>query len=142
MVEVMGAILVIGIGVAASYYIVQQIISYTFASSSRLTAAYLAEEGVEIVRNIRDTNWVSNNVWNAGLGSGTYQADYNNYSLSGYAGSYAKYSTGTNSKFQRRISLANQIDGSIKVTVDVMWQELGSVKTLTVQSYLYGWLQQ
>jgi len=42
----------------ASYSMVQKMLIYTFTSSARLTAAYLAEEGIEVVRNIRDNAWM------------------------------------------------------------------------------------
>ncbi|MCX6721981.1 MAG: prepilin-type N-terminal cleavage/methylation domain-containing protein [Candidatus Staskawiczbacteria bacterium] len=44
----------------------------TADSADRLTAAYLAQEGIEIVRNIRDTNWLNmdNTV------SGSYSTPY------------------------------------------------------------------
>ena len=59
--EVIVAILVVIVGVLAAYTVTQKIIFYTYRSSSRLTAAYLAQEGIEIVRNIRDTNWLQLN---------------------------------------------------------------------------------
>jgi hypothetical protein len=36
------------------------------ANIHRLTAYYLAQEGVEGVRNMRDSNWMQNHVWNEG----------------------------------------------------------------------------
>ena len=89
--EVLVAVLVISIGVAASYIAVQRIFAYSFSASRRLTAAYLAKEGIEIVRNIRDTNWIEGESWDRGLvddggfkgcsslGSQAYfcEADYN-----------------------------------------------------------------
>lgn len=41
-------------------------------SESRIVAANLAREGVEVVRNIRDTNWTRGNAWDADLAIGTY----------------------------------------------------------------------
>lgn len=149
MVEVMGAVLVIGLSVAASYYIVQQIITYTFASSSRLTAAYLAEEGIEIVRNIRDTNWVNGAVpWDTNLSAvGYYQIVPGSYLLNACPGAcdyssmgFVSYIIGANNKFKRRIRIERPAVNFIRVTSDVMWQEAGSVRTLTVQSYLYDWM--
>jgi prepilin-type N-terminal cleavage/methylation domain-containing protein len=139
LIEVMGAIVVLSIGVLVAYAAVQRMIIQTNSAASRLTAAYSAQEGIEIVRNIRDTNWVTGNVWNTGLNDGIYQVNYNNYSLAGYTGGFAGYSTGVNSKFQRKITLTGQADGSIRITVEIMWQEQGSAKALTVESYLYNW---
>lgn len=40
-------------------------------SADRLLAANLAREGIEIVRNRRDSNWLPRGVWDQGLESGT-----------------------------------------------------------------------
>lgn len=47
--------------------------SASVESSDRLLATNLAREGVEIIRNIRDSNWLPRGVWDQGLESG---ADY------------------------------------------------------------------
>ena len=82
--EVIGAIFVISVGVAGVINIVPQIISNTTLNTSKLTAAYLTQEGVEIVRNVRDGNWLEahnrgdSTSWSEGLlncGSGC-EADY------------------------------------------------------------------
>jgi len=46
------------VGVGAVFTLVNQTISSNRAASSRLTAIYLAQEGIEIVRNIRDGNFL------------------------------------------------------------------------------------
>jgi len=56
--EVVVAISLITVGITAIFTLYQQTISITRVSSQRLIAAYLAQEGIEIVRNIRDTNWI------------------------------------------------------------------------------------
>jgi len=148
LIEVLVATAVIALGVIASYMVVQEIFAQTFVASSRLTAAYLAKEGIEIVRNIRDTNWLSLAPdWNNnGLSAGYYQAAYADYALTAYADSYLKlgtdfynYSTGNNTPFKRRIRIERPTADSIKITVDVMWSQRGIVQTLTVQGYLYDW---
>ena len=79
--ELIVSIFVISVGILGAYILYSQIISFSEVSKARLTAAYLAQEGIEIVRNIRDTNWVINNKggnrdWNEGLEDGNYGADY------------------------------------------------------------------
>src|SRR4030043_1079800 len=54
--EVIIAIFVISIGVLAVVRVMPSIISGSSLNNDRLTAAYLAQEGIEIVRNIRDSN--------------------------------------------------------------------------------------
>lgn len=82
LIETIAAIFIITVGVFGVSNLIQQVISFTAVSSSRLTATYLAQEGIEIVRNIRDTNWLQsrdpakNSPWNDGLADGIWEADY------------------------------------------------------------------
>ena len=64
LIEVLMACFIIIVGVIASYIIVQQIFAQTFNASSMLTAIYLAQEGSEIIRNVRDTGWIQGLDWN------------------------------------------------------------------------------
>jgi len=135
-IEVISAIFVLLIGILASYTVIQQIIGYTSIVSSRLVAAYLAQEGIEIVRNIRDTNWLQGEQTGYGLvkvGSGPdWEADYttttfigtekdlcgdtpyyncHTYNLNNYLkilDNFYKYPLpGTPTKFQRRITVTS-----------------------------------
>ncbi len=119
-------------------------------SSSRLTAIYLTQEGMEIVRNIRDTNWLEGALWNDGLGIGIFEVDYDDSSLSVYGGgNYLKidngfynYSNGDQTKFQRKITIENTDcpDGNcISVYVETSWQQLGKTHNVVAVEHLYDW---
>jgi len=120
--EILVAMLVITIGGLAAYAVVQQIISSTFSSSYRLTAAYLAKEGVEIVRNMRDTNWLEGDLWNAGIQSGSQSDVLPNY--------------------DRNTTISSNPDESINVSVQVSWDIRGDSGSITVQENLYNWYEQ
>lgn len=70
LIELIIAVFVVTVGVVFVYGIIQQIISYTLISNSRFVAAYLAQEGIEIIRNIRDNNWVAGEDWSQNLING------------------------------------------------------------------------
>ena len=69
LIELVIAIFVISIGVVGTFGVLQKIVVSTSLSSSKLVAAYLAQEGIEIVRNIRDTNWVEGEAWDNDISS-------------------------------------------------------------------------
>jgi prepilin-type N-terminal cleavage/methylation domain-containing protein len=54
--EVISAIFIISVGVLGIVRFIPSLIVDSSINSSRFTAAYLSQEGVELVRNIRDTN--------------------------------------------------------------------------------------
>jgi prepilin-type N-terminal cleavage/methylation domain-containing protein len=58
--EVLIAIFVLVIGVVGTYTAFGGMLASSSTTKQKLTAAYLAQEGIEIVRNVRDTNWLQN----------------------------------------------------------------------------------
>ena len=145
--ELIVAIFVMTVGVLGAYAVVQQIIVYNSISSSRLTAAYLAQEGIELVRNIRDTNWLTVPLvaWNNGLGASDWEADYNNGFLSNWIGdgNFLKYdsiagynyNSGTDTKFKRKITIFDETVNMFKVKVEITWPG----NTVTAEEHLYNW---
>lgn len=154
-IEVIFAIFVAIVGILAAYVIVQQIISFTYQAGSRLTAAYLAKEGIEIVRNIRDGNWVdfATPPWDDGLASGNYEAGYNDASLTGCVGAcgydnlrflkinggFYNYSSGNDTKFKRKITITQIGLDELEISVEVTWKEKGKTSKITAQENLYNW---
>lgn len=74
--EVIVAIFVLTVGIGGSFALMQQTLFAVTMAQSRIIAAYLAQEGIEIVRNIRDNNWLEQResfdvpplpLWNEGL---------------------------------------------------------------------------
>jgi prepilin-type N-terminal cleavage/methylation domain-containing protein len=57
-IELIIAIFVLSIGIIGVYNVFSMVSILTSDLSDRLTAAYLAQEGMELVRNVRDKNWL------------------------------------------------------------------------------------
>ena len=151
--EAIVAITVITVGIVGVLSLVSQTISSSTFSKDKLVAAYLAQEGIEIVRNIRDTNWVEGvaSSWYEGLtgcASG-YEADYDDTDLSCWSdpgrflelqsGGFYSYDSGTQPKFKRKITIVLVGTNELKVSVEIQWQEKGQNYPLTVQENLYDW---
>lgn len=167
MIEVLGAIFIITMGVMGIFSLVPQAVSFTTISSSRLVATYLAQEGIEIVRNIRDTNLLKihkglmpEDDWTNGLTgcAGGCEADYNDTVLFISADRYLTLFGGFYhylhmdprllTKFKRKITVFDieDLDGSpptdrIKVSAEVTWEERGRTHRVTAQENLYRWLK-
>jgi len=82
MIEVVIALFVLTVAVIGVYNAFSIMAVATAQMSDRFTAAYLAQEGIEIIRNMRDNNWLKDPQvdWTAGLLCGSppchWQADY------------------------------------------------------------------
>jgi type II secretory pathway pseudopilin PulG len=146
LIETIIAIFILTTGILALSSLISYFISTSSISSQRLIAAYLAQEGIEIVRNLRDTNLLNGRNWDYGLSNGDWQADYDDSTLSPYAGSFLNletngfygYGSGTQTNFKRKINLQKSGD-VLKVTVEVSWQEKGRSHSLTAQENIYNW---
>ena len=80
-IELVISIFVLSIAVVGIFTAFSIMVILTSDATDRLTAAYLAQEGMEIVRNIRDTNWlnISNGFPEAKWIDGLTDASTNNY---------------------------------------------------------------
>lgn len=157
MVEIMVAISVFSVGVLGVYALVPTAILLGAENSDRFVAAQLASEGVEIVRNIRDSNWleqVSNpsNPWDEGLTNcaAGCEADYTflptvDPSLAAYgAGRYLKidgqgffnYTSGADTKFKRKIIITSEAN-ALNVVVAVEWSK--KYPALVSAEKFYAW---
>lgn len=63
------AIAILTTGVVAALSLSASNVSLTQQATSRFIAANLAREGIEVVRNIRDTNWLAGGAYDVGLPS-------------------------------------------------------------------------
>jgi len=115
----------------------------------------LAQEGIEIARNIRDSNLLEGDSWDEQLNTPECNAgcelDYTNASqqdplLSAYsarflradASGFHQYSSGNQTKYQRKITILKAGD-VITITAEVFWQDKGSAYNFPVQEKLYNW---
>lgn len=149
--ELTVAIFVIMVGIIGALSALQRATSATFVSSSKLTAAYLAQEGIEIVRNLRDTNWIADLSWDNGIiccfaPPCDCEADYNDKYLNLYqenhylriGNDFYNYDSGKETKFKRKITISKEPD-ILKISVQVFWRERGKDFQLTAQENIYDW---
>ncbi len=123
-------------------------------AEDRLTALYLAQEGLELVRAIRDKNVLTDPDplnWRAGLTANTYKMDFDDTGLEIYGGQYLLYNSangiysynsgGVESKFRRQIQIADGITtDDFLVTVFVEWNDGTVLKTIQLSLRLYNWI--
>jgi len=164
LIELVISLFILTVAIVGVYSSFSTIVVLTVDASSRLTAAYLAQEGIEIVRNIRDNNWIQGNNWNAGLLNCEYgcEADYRTGTPSEVI-PLRDYPTGgnklkinsdnfydydlvdaTDTKFKRKITIADQGGNVLKVSVLVTWQEKEEEGCdygycIQAEEYLYDW---
>lgn len=147
--ETLVAIFIIIVALAGVFGLVARLTFTATLSSAQLTAAYLAQEGIEIVRNIRDTNYLMGTAWDSNLPPGEFGADYttqgfpdfdcNNKNLK-FDSSFYGCTTDSDTKFKRKITIMPNGD-ILEVSVEVTWQHRGRDLKVTAKENLYKWLQ-
>lgn len=165
--EVIIAITIIVVALVALLTLVVFTISSSSISASRLLAANLAQEGMELVRGIRDTNWlqppdawdykISGTSGTPGEQAGTIDYDDidqltqyfslpvdvetcgSNCQLYFQNGFYSHNPAGNPVPFYRLIRLYRPSAEQIEVVSQVKWIERGRSHTLETTSYLYEW---
>lgn len=157
LIETIIAIFLITVGMGGALTLVSQTITFTQVTSSRLTALYLGQEGIEIVKNIRDTNFLKIHKgvwgisWDTGLTGCTAgcEVDYNDLALVS-ANRYLRIKDGffnynpdgLATPFKRKIIITPDIDTGVpilRVSVEVSWQERGRSHQIVIQENLYKW---
>ena len=153
LIEVMVAISVLTIGIMGIYTLIPKVISITSANANRFIVSQLAREGIEVVRNIRDTNWLKNQPFDTGLTQGVnYGVQYNGDSLInnygqvtlqlntegfyGYNGKFG-YSGGVDTRIKREIIIEKINNYTLNVKVKVTWP--GEDSPFEAEENLYDW---
>lgn len=157
--EVLVAIFILTTGIVGVFGLMHHTLSFTVMTENQLVASYLAQEGVEIVRNIRDTNFLKTRKglpanWKdgidvpGGLCSLGCKADYNDASLDPSSpldpilrnGTLWSYDSGIATPFQRSITITSGGPDKIFVEVEVAWEERGESHDVIASSELHNWL--
>ncbi len=152
--EVIIAIFVITTGIVGAMNLINYSISSVAVSKSQIIAASLSQEGLEVVRNIRDTNWTEQFInpgllWNDGLANGDYRIQYNSDSLLllganpvlniNSNGFYLYDITKPVTLFRRKITITNISANEIKVVSEITWTERGHSFSVSAEERLFNW---
>ncbi len=119
-----------------------------------MIASGLAQEGIEVVHAMRDTNWFNGRVFDFGIGNGnigettSYRIQWNSTALIGYGsnpplklsnGVYT-YDAGEDTKFSRVITISKIGAGQLKIVSRVSWlSQTNTTKSIVAESHLFNW---
>lgn len=148
LVEALVALVILTLALGPALILSSNISSTASVIQHNLIAANLVQEGVEVVRSLRDANWFNGLPFDNGLADGTYRIEWNSNSLIALganpplkidAGLY-NYSAGTDTLFKRTITITKINSAELRIVSDVTWTERGNrVREVKAESHLFNW---
>lgn len=150
LIESIIAITIVVVGLLGIFSLLSRSLSLNRVVADRFVAAYLAAEGIELVKNMIDNNILAGKPWNAGFSSGNYEADFRSEKLAANqhrplrlnleSGAYG-YGEAEPTRFTRIIRITLSPDGN-ETTVGsrVSWVTRGGgTFDVNLEEHLFNW---
>lgn len=162
LIESLVAITILLIAVVGPISLIGDSLRKMYYARDEALAINLAQEGIEMVRQVRDTNMLSGSAWLTSLADGTYMIDAGNF-MAGAPSSFVIYCGGacapqpiyldnttglyrqgavyTSTRFSRivTISSAGLPANERQVTATVTWLTGGTTGSVSVSEYIFSW---
>jgi type II secretory pathway pseudopilin PulG len=160
LIEVMGALFIVMVGMVGVMSLVLQNIQVKDVNTNRIIAHQLAQEGIELIRKQRDTNWIdcskipspAPDCWLSNIEPDfSYKIDFNDgypeqvtsieearlYKDANnmYVHDYSPQET----PFYRMIEVNYINEYSVYITATVNWQERAETYSYSAETVLYNW---
>lgn len=151
LVELMIAMSVMSIGFLGVFAVLSQSLGLNRVVANQYIAANLAAEGIEVVKNITDSNVARGDRWNDKLENGNFGVEYKSDTLnSAWANSDLKfdsakglysYDVGTPTNFRRAISIKSMSgDNEMQVKSVVTWSDRGGTEfKVELEDRFFNW---
>jgi len=151
LIEIIAVLFVVSLGmIGVLSLIIQNIQSHNINKRS-IIAYQLAQEGIELIRKTRDTNWARAERWNKNLDSGMFYMDFRDdfpQSLISsdqknlYKNSDGFYVHGTGvepTPYKRILVIENLTAYSMRVYSRVTWSDRNKVFNYDLETLLFNW---
>ena len=157
-VEIIVVLLVVAVGLVGILSLITQNIQNQSYDKNSLIANHLAQEGVELVRRVRDSNWKANVAFNTNLAATigqtyNYYMDYQDALPLAHTGGatelvlnqdgngfYQDAAKGGNASIFSRLLTIKLLDAdSLQVDAILTWSDHGHNFSYDLQTLLYDW---
>jgi type II secretory pathway pseudopilin PulG len=154
LVEIIVVLFIVSVGLIGVLSLIVQNIQSQSYNKSMLVGYQIAQEGIELIRKTRDSNWKAGRPFNTGLADGVYYMDYlDSVPTPAVANSDVfilkqdtngfyhndPLSPNPSSGFTRQLTLTNIGTNSLRVVVTIGWTERQRDYTYDLETILYDW---
>ncbi len=139
------------IGILQIFLLISASVNSSSTLRDGLVAANLAQEGIEVVRNIRDRDFFLGNAFGASLPNGSWRVQWNSNALLALSGNlplkkdsttkFFSYDFGPDTIFRRKIDIFNVSANEIRIISTVDWDVRSISKTISAEAHLFNWYQ-
>ncbi len=153
LIEALVALTLLTVGLIPAFMQASNAVALSGAVRNSLIASNLAQEGVEVVRSMRDANWFASAPFTTGLDSclGGCRVQWDSSAIMPLSGNppikfdslsgLHQYATGTDTMFSRMMTITAVSAHELRVQATIDWRERSGNKTFTLEYHLYDWLQ-
>ena len=153
LIEALVALVLLTVGLIPAFTLASSSLTLAGSIQNSLVATHLAQEGVEVVRAIRDADWFNTKPFGTSLDSCTAGClvQYDSKVLLPLSGNPAlqkdpltglfQYTTGTATQYHRSVKITSISAHERMVIVTVTWNDRSGTKTFELEDHLYDWLQ-
>lgn len=149
LIEAMMALVILTTALGPALILSSNVSSTASVIKNNLIATNLSQEGVEVVRALRDANWYNGLPFDTGLADGVYRIRRlpspaliglgSNPPLKIDNGHYNN-SSGTDTIFRRTVAITKINSGDLRIISNVTWTERGGrARNVQTESHLFDW---
>lgn len=149
LVESMVGISIAIVGILGILNVLSRSVSLNRTVGDQFIGNYLAIEGIEITKNLIDSNILRGNPWNLGFAGGSFEVDYSSKNLEtdgkrpllfDSAANRYGYESGNATPFTRTIVLTMDTSEEIKVNSIVQWTARGGGQfKVDLEDHFFNW---
>lgn len=156
LVETLVSLFIVSIVLAATFAIITAHLRNATLMKNSFIASGLAQEGAEIVRNLRDSDWFAGNDFGSLSDGGptvseeTYCVQWDSPALiSSCPGPLKKdnlgfynYDSGEDTIFTRTVTVKLESTEELQIIVEVKWPDRGGIKSVVAEEHLFNWYEE
>ncbi len=147
--EILVVLFIVSMSLLGILSLLIQNIQVQSVNKNKLIASSLSQEGIELIRQVRDDNWQNGRPFNSYLTDGSYRIDFQNGLMSNPSdfrlylkdGFYVHESTASSTIFSRQIFVdrLSSLGEPLRVRSIVSWIDRDRPSRYELQTLLYDW---
>ncbi len=148
LIESVVAITLLVVGFLGMLALLSNSIALNRVINDQFIANYLAAEGIEIIKNLIDSNVIQGKPWNENINAGDFEVDYQSSQLEPNQGrpilfdeNIKKYGYGSGNQtfFKRKISVDFVSPEQVKVNSIVNWSTRKGKFEINLEDHFFNW---